>query len=203
VRSSTFITSAIVGLSLCVHALPAPAQAIASSPIQFGVDGGLTIPLGTFGDFANTGWNAGALMTVAVPLVPLSFRLDGQWHQIPGVVARASDGEPSQQTNVRLIVATANAVYSFPSVLPARFYLIGGAGVYFGRASTTNFPPAESSTSFGLNGGVGVKLHLTGISTFVEARYHYIFHASNLLNAECTGCPNALHIIPISVGIIF
>jgi hypothetical protein len=176
---------------------------VAVSPIHFGVIGGTTIPVGDFRNFANTGWNAGVLLTVSVPLVPISFRIDGQWQQLSGRVMHASDGEPDDQTNFRLIDGTANAVYTFGSVLPVKFYLIGGGGVYYGRARDDAFPHTESATKFGVNGGAGVKLQLIGFAAFVEARYHYIVHGEELLSHVGGSGSGGLSIVPISAGIVF
>ena len=76
------INAAVLGLILSAAAAPVSAQAIVSSPVRFGIMGGATFPLSDLSDFNKTGWNAGALVTIGVPLVPVSFRIDGQWQQL-------------------------------------------------------------------------------------------------------------------------
>ena len=77
----TAINAAVLGLILSAATAPISAQAIVSSPVRFGIMGGATIPLSDLKDEAKTGWNAGALISIGVPLVPVSFRVDGQWHR--------------------------------------------------------------------------------------------------------------------------
>jgi opacity protein-like surface antigen len=202
----TAINAAVLGLIISAAAAPVSAQAIVSSPVRFGIMGGATIPLSDLSDEAKTGWNAGALVTIGVPLVPVSFRIDGQWHQMKG---KSSSAIP---TDFRVIDGTANVVYTFGAALPTKFYLIGGAGVYNERAKSQDAicDPVTlecrvlkgSSTKFGLNAGVGFKFQLTGFATFIEARYHNVIHGSAIGDAD-TSNAKSLQFLPISVGITF
>jgi hypothetical protein len=193
----TLITAAALGLAFTTLAAPASAQAIVGSPVRFGIMGGATVPLSDFKDVAKTGWNAGALVTIGVPLVPVSFRIDGQWHQLDGKTPLA--GPP---TDFRIIDGTANVVYTFGAALPTKFYLIGGVGAYNERAKLRDTDTSASSTKFGLNAGLGFKFQLTGFATFVEARYHNIIHGSSIGDTS-DGSSKSLQLIPISVGITF
>jgi len=197
----TAINAAVLGLVLSAAAAPVSAQAIVSSPVRFGIMGGATAPLSDFSDAAKTGWNAGVLVNIGVPLVPVSFRIDGQWQQLKGKNFDAGKGTISHD-DFRIIDGTANVVYTFGAALPAKFYLIGGAGVYNLRVRNDDLDASASSTKFGLNGGVGFKFQLTGFSTFIEARYHNVIHGSAIGDV---GDENAksLQFVPISVGITF
>lgn len=190
----TSITAAALGLVLSAAA-PLRAQAIVSSPVRFGIMGGATLPLSDFKDTQKTGWNAGALVTIGVPLVPVSFRVDGQWHQLQ------HENVPAP-ADVRIIDGTANVVYTFGAALPTKFYLIGGLGVYNERAKDPASNLTVSATKFGLNGGVGFKFQLTGFATFIEARYHNVIHGTEIGDGS-TGNANSLQFIPITVGITF
>jgi hypothetical protein len=129
----TAISAAVLGLILSAAAAPVSAQAIVSSPVRFGIMGGATIPLSDLSDEAKTGWNAGALVTFGVPLVPVSFRIDGQWHQMNGKDVNTLGGS-SQFPDFRIIDGTANVVYTFGAAMPTKFYVIGGIGAYNERA---------------------------------------------------------------------
>jgi hypothetical protein len=197
------ISAAVLGLAFSAAIAPVSAQAIVSSPVRFGIMGGATIPVGningvSFSDVAKTGWNAGALVTIGVPLVPVSFRIDGQWHQLNGQTGNTPGGGT---TDFRIIDGTANVVYTFGAALPTKFYLIGGIGAYNERAHFREADANASSTKFGLNGGVGFKFQLTGFATFIEARYHNIIHGSEIGDTGQSG--SSLQMIPISVGITF
>jgi len=201
----TSITAAALGLVLSAATAPLHAQAIVSSPVRFGIMGGATFPLSDLKTDEKTGWNAGALVTIGVPLVPVSFRIDGQWHQMQGNtfdVFTPGGGTASTRTDIRIIDGTANVVYTFGAAMPTKFYLIGGLGVYNERAHEHFSDFTASSTKFGLNGGVGFKFQLTGFATFIEARYHNVIHGTAIGD---TGSSNAksLQMIPISVGITF
>ncbi|HMA04246.1 MAG: outer membrane protein [Gemmatimonas sp.] len=193
----TAINAAVLGLILSAAAAPVSAQAIVSSPVRFGIMGGATIPLSDLSDEAKTGWNAGALVTIGVPLVPVSFRIDGQWHQMNG-----KDVGGTQFPDFRIIDGTANVVYTFGAAMPTKFYVIGGVGAYNERARDPVADVSASSTKFGLNAGVGFKFQLTGFATFIEARYHNVIHGSVIGDASTTNA-KSLQFLPISVGITF
>lgn len=202
----TSITAAALGLVLSAAAAPLHAQAIVSSPVRFGIMGGATLPLSDFKNDVKTGWNAGALVTIGVPLVPVSFRVDGQWHQMQGKTFNGAEilngGSVSQRTDIRIIDGTANVVYTFGAALPTKFYLIGGLGVYNERAHEHFSDFTASSTKFGLNGGVGFKFQLTGFATFIEARYHNVIHGTAIGDVGSSNA-KSLQFIPITIGITF
>ena len=190
------ISAAILGLVLSATASSVSAQAIVSSPVRFGIMGGATFPLSDLKDFQKTGWNAGALVTIGVPLVPVSFRVDGQWQQMN---AKAGVDVPA---NLRIIDGTANVVYTFGAALPTKFYLIGGVGVYNERFKDPNSDVHADGTKFGLNGGVGFKFQLTGFATFIEARYHNVIHGTAVGSVDDSNA-KSLQFVPVSVGITF
>jgi opacity protein-like surface antigen len=190
------INAAVLGLILSAAAAPVSAQAIVSSPVRFGIMGGATIPLSDLSDFNKTGWNAGALVTIGVPLVPVSFRIDGQWQQLQHKSAVFAPAD------LRIIDGTANVVYTFGAALPTKFYLIGGAGVYNERFKDPDSDISASGTKFGLNAGAGFKFQLTGFATFIEARYHNVIHGSDVGDSS-SGNAKSLQFLPISVGITF
>jgi hypothetical protein len=73
-----------------------------------------------------------------------------------------------------------------------RPYIIGGGGIYNERCDQ-----CEAQTKFGINGGVGITVPLSGFSTMIEARYHLIFDSDSE-----AGTSNS-SFIPISVGLHF
>lgn len=202
----TAINAAILGLILSAAAAPLSAQAIVSSPVRFGIMGGATIPLSDLKNEAKTGWNAGALVSIGVPLVPVSFRIDGQWHQLKGkgfpCCQIVGAGGSSRYPDFRIIDGTADVVYTFGAALPTKFYVIGGVGAYNERVRDPDTDISASSTKFGLNAGVGFKFQLTGFATFIEARYHNVIHGSEIGDTN-SGDAKSLQFLPISVGITF
>lgn len=154
---TTLRTAAAALLLTAAAALPAHAQI--SSPIKFNVRAGAALPMGDFGDFVNTGFTVGGGLTLRAPLMPVALRVDGDYNRF------AFDTDLADE-DVAIWAITANAQLA-PALSP--IYFIGGAGMYSMSAL------GDSETDFGLNGGAGLRIPLTGFNTFVEARYHHVF----------------------------
>lgn len=213
--------SAVAAVMSITMSVPLSAQVALSRPVRFGVAGGATVPVSSTSDVSKTGWHAGAVMDVGVPLFPWGLRVDAMWNQL------GEKDTPFGTVKNRIIDGTLNATYSFGGLSVTKFYLIGGLGVYNMKTEVENAPvftldevsaqesqraspgiarqiappmaqigefgEAENTqTKFGLNAGAGLRFQLTGFSTFVEARWHTIFTEGK--NTQ---------VIPISVGITF
>ncbi|HEU4643665.1 MAG TPA: outer membrane beta-barrel protein [Gemmatimonadaceae bacterium] len=176
------------GALLVLGGAPLAAQAIVGSPIRFGITGGATFPVGNLSDVAKTGWNAGALLDIGLPLVPIGFRVDGTWQQLGNKTVAG------EEIKNRIIAGTVDATYTFGSMLPTKFYLIGGVGLYNLKTdvNTGVGSATDKETKFGVNAGAGLRFQLTGFSTFVEARWHDIFTKGS-----------STQMVPVSVGITF
>jgi hypothetical protein len=185
--------SLIATTSVLAVASTAAAQEL-GSPITFGVVAGVSVPLGDFSDFAETGWHAGALVQWDTPTYPLGIRLEGVYHAFgdKGAVQTLNQGQQTSGADPNIIVGTLNGVWMFPMTQPyaVRPYLIGGGGIYNKRCNG-----CDSQTKFGLNGGAGITVPLSGFSTIIEARFHIIFDSE-------AGSSNSTF-IPISVGLLF
>jgi len=193
---------------------PLSAQSIAGTPIRFGVMGGLTQPVTSLAGAANNDWNVGALVLFGAPESRLRFRLDGQWHQLAGkpnggLLICVSCGHTAWQRDYRVLDATANAVFSTPVSSSAKFYLIGGVGVYNARGTNSQFPtdqvgPQTSSvTEFGVNTGAGLSFRLGRHTGFAEARFHDLIGSSSFENNGLTSDkPDSFQFVPINVGFI-
>lgn len=188
--------AAVLGLTVLASGAIAAQEVVSRSPIQFGVMGGATIPTGDFDNVLKTGWNAGALLNFGFSNSPVALRVDGSWNQM-----NYKDFSP---VKLRLIDATADAVFSFNTKSPAQFYLIGGAGVYNFKSTghNDNFDfSSGSTTKFGINGGLGLKFTSGPVAPFIEARYHYVFSGESFNNGN-NNSPK-FQMIPISVGLTF
>ncbi len=181
------VWSVIAAVMSLAFAVPVSAQ-LASSPARFGLVGGGTFPVGNLSDFTSSGWHAGALVDLGLPLVPLGFRVEGTWHQL-GSKDTPNGISPSEKA--RVVAVTLNATYAFGPQPLIKPYIIGGVGGY-----NVKFEPSDadsfSETRFGINLGAGLRVQLTGFSTFAEIRWHDIF---------TTG--SSVQMLPISVGVTF
>lgn len=178
-RRSLFV-AAIAGIALV--SLPFEARAQMSTvvkPIQFGIAGGASIPMGDLSDVANTGFNGTVTVGLNPASFPLGIRFDGAYNQW---------GAKAISDNLHAWSVTGNVVYKMPGVVISP-YLIGGAGVYNLGSSGSG---SNSENDFGFNAGAGLSMGLSGFDTFLEARYN---HVSNDVGSTS--------FIPITFGIMF
>ena len=147
---------------------------------SFNIAAGATLPIGSTGDAVNTGYNVTAGLGIKPPIAPVGLRFEGMWNQM--------DFKTSGLGGLRLLSGTANLTVSGPA-LPMG-YLIGGVGMY--NVATPDISGSDSENKFGFNVGAGLNFPLTGISTYLEARFHVIS-----TSGEST------KFIPITFGIKF
>jgi len=214
-----FIASmTVIAAAAALCSAPVLAQEMISSPVRYGITGGATIPVGDYKDMSSAGWNAGALVELGFPIVPLSFRFDAAWHQLGDKHDDFGDTFKS-----RVISGDLNAVYTFAPANPTKFYLIGGLGLYNFRnqltapannpapnvlsagngvfeqvATATTETFSASSTKFGVNAGAGVRFQFNRFSMIVESRFHNIFGVHST-----SGSSGNIQMIPITVGVVF
>lgn len=191
-RRSWSVAVWLVGLVLAGGTSVARAQI--SSPLGFGVVGGITSPSGDLSDVTSSGWHAGAFLELKLPVVPIGFRLEGAWHQF------GSKGNNSDSP--RILAGTLDATYTLLPLPIIKPYLIGGVGEYNVRSLPDPQPLAGSTgfngsgditrSAFGINVGAGVRLQLPGFAAFVEARWHDI-HTSGTRS----------RMVPVSIGLRF
>ena len=179
-KRSAFAVAAIA-LALTASASAAQAQ----RPVSLGIAAGAAVPTGDLGDFTSMGYNLTGSIGYSLPAMPLSFRVDGMYNQLSGKEVQSVSGP-----DLRIMAVTANTAYTLPGVA-VRPYVIAGAG-YYSIGGEALGQSIDRENKRGVNGGAGFELPLTGISTFVEARYHSVFTEGERLN-----------MFPVSVGIRF
>ena len=167
-------------------AFSSSAQAQRRTAVGFAA--GATFPTGDLGDATSTGFHVlGTLAISGTASSPLGFRIDGMYNSLSG---------KSSGPDINVWTVNGNLVFAFPGGSMATPYIIGGAGWYNTKADEDG---AESTSNFGLNGGVGARFALSGFSTFAEVRFHNIFGDKN----EITDERPSLRIIPLTFGIMF
>lgn len=174
-----------------IAALAAPAALAAQSadkPVSFGVSGGLSLPMGDFGDARNTGYN----LTGHVYLKPASLTAV----RLRGDVGYDRWDVDGFDASTRSIALAANAVYDFPaqSTSIVRPYVLGGLGLFSLKTSATSSGITNRSgdTNLGLQVGGGLSFQLSGFSTFAEAKLVNVF-----TDGEST------RYIPVTFGVRF
>ena len=169
----------------------AAATSTAQAQVGFNVGGGLSMPLGDFGDQADMGFHGLVGVTFQPASLPVGVRVDGMYHMWGG----SEDAFGDLDVGTRAIVGTANAVYTFQTAETSTFhpYLIGGLGLYNTALTGDDVPDGfdDSSTDFGINAGAGFNFSAgESLGLFVEGRFHNVF-----TEGESTS------FIPISVGV--
>lgn len=152
-------------LLLCAAALLAVPAGAARAQAGFFVAGGPSIPLGDYGDFAQTGWMAFGGVHLGLPLVPVKFRAEGMYGQ------NAHEGPSTEKT--ALYGGMANVIFQVgPPLVPVKPYIIGGAG-YLNHHYSPGDAGGASTDEWKVvwGGGVGVSVSLLVVGAFVEARY--------------------------------
>lgn len=170
---------------LAVGALLAAPSSSRAQSTSILVSGGLSVPMSDLSDFSNSGYNVNVGLAFGAPLVPFGARIEGGFSSFD-----AKGGGSS----TRIASATANGVLSLGTG-GASPYLIGGVGIYNRRFSSDVLNASDSQTAAGVNVGGGIRFPLGGISTFLEARYHFMLGNSD----QATN----LQFIPISFGVQF
>ena len=141
----------------------------AQRAISLGVAGGVSEPQGDLRDGVSTGWHALGTLAWSPVMLPLGLRLDVAHNRFAfSDEAQASLGGEGDQSTTS---GTLNATYRLPMTdSPMSPYLISGLGAYHTECSLG--PGCDGTTRFGWNVGLGVKLYVMGVRSFLEARYH-------------------------------
>lgn len=213
------LTRLIAAAALFATPLTLSAQSDSTPAIGFGILGGATIPVGDYGDAAQTGFNVGAFVDFGRRLGPFGIRADVLYH---GFGDRDIINPSGSGTNIAfsnkysMVTGTLNLVFGLPlDVSVVRPYLTGGVGGYYIRNSprcTSNSTTCalvssslndDNTTKFGLNGGAGIEFGIGSIGAFLESRFHQVFQGSPDLG--CVGTANcnraALQMVPVNLGI--
>jgi hypothetical protein len=175
----TRVRLGILAIVLVVFATPGlGAQAQPTEGIRFGVGGGLTMPIGTYGDFDKAGWHALGVLQFPIGQAPLHGRVDAMYGQTSHDVGSGS---------TTLTGATGDILYHIGDrAASVRPYILGGLGFYnvdFGGAS-------ESKFAFGAGGGI--LFSIGTMHAFLEGRY---------MSVQTSG--SSLNFLPITLGLLF
>ena len=150
---------------VCV--LLAPSVLTAQRPVSIGLAGGASIPSGDLRDGVDVGWHGLATIAVSSLMQPLGLRIDVAYNRFAFRDAGPALADEYQSTGS----ATLNFIYRLPMTnSPLSPYLISGLGAY--RSDCSLETDCEATTRYGWNVGLGTKLFVLGLRSFLEARYH-------------------------------
>jgi opacity protein-like surface antigen len=171
----------IIAVAVMIGAAPA-VQAQTYNPFQIGGFGGVAFPTGDLGQISNTGYTIGVALGFRPYASPAGLRFDAAWNQF---------GIENGDGNINIPSFTGNVEYGLPLGMSFSPYLIGGAGLYHTSADVGGLS-STGSNDFGWNIGGGIRLPLSGFSTFIEARYNSV-----------NGDNGTLTYVPVTFGITF
>ncbi len=179
------IRAALAATTLIMAGALAPTHASAQAIAMLGLSAGAAVPMGKISDPYSTGFNAMASLGFGGgEEIPVSLRFEGAYTKFNGSTAIATP-----VTGVRIWSGNVSAIVSFPGGEILRPYVLTGGGVYNMKSLAAN---SNSSNDFGVHGGVGIGLDLSGFNTFAEARVNHIFTENG-----------ATRFAPIVFGILF
>ncbi|MGQ0714788.1 MAG: hypothetical protein ACT4PJ_13815 [Gemmatimonadaceae bacterium] len=154
-------------IAATVIAFLTPASLRAQRPVSLGLAGGVSIPSGELREGADVGWHALATIVVSSLMQPLGLRVDVAYNRFAFSDDAPALGDEYQATGS----ATLNFTYRLPMTnSPMSPYLISGLGAY--RTDCSLPTGCEASTRYGWNVGLGARLYLLGVRSFIEGRYH-------------------------------
>jgi len=167
---SRTIIAALVCTLAAIVATPRQARAQTSTAYTFGVSGGLAVPTGNLSDFTSSGYNIAVALGMHQALTPLSLKVEGSFTELPW-----NDNVFNDNTKHRIFGIALDGLFNVgtPSA-NGGLYLTGGAGFY-GTNDSDNFGDTNRDWNFGLNGGIGYYLPLSGFSVVFEGKYTHIF----------------------------
>jgi hypothetical protein len=150
---------------------------------RFGVNAGIALPMGDFGDAAGLGFHVGG--HVALPLQgALGLRFDADFGRYGGESGTGID-------NVTLLGGVANLVYRLQTQSELKPYILGGLG-YYNTKITANGGGSGDASDLAFNVGVGYDFKMGNSNLYTELRYLSI-----------QGDGGSLNTLPIVIGLRF
>ncbi|MBL0170858.1 MAG: hypothetical protein IPP90_09035 [Gemmatimonadaceae bacterium] len=182
-----------VAVLVFVCALPAALGAQVTRSVSVGASGGLSLPVSDLGETAQSGYSvAGHMFLKPAGRERLLFRGDVTYDRWS---AKPAPGNNVQDANFTGMGFVANAIASAGTAKSSRRpYLLAGAGFFrtnlAGKGSGAGF--TSESSDMGIQVGGGMTFALSGMSTFLEAKYVNVFRS-----------PTSWTYVPITFGVRF
>ena len=178
-------------LGMVTLASVATVHAQGAGRASFHVAGGITLPMGDFGDVAKTGWQALGGVSFGLGGLPFAVRVDGIFGQnsidVSDVDAKVQmfGGFAGAQFNLGGAAAT--------SIKP---YILAQIGMVNSKCSGDDCLSDESNSDFAFAGGGGIGFGLGSMSAFVEGTFTSVmsdpnssnFVTARLASVSAAGC---------------
>lgn len=144
----------------------ATAQAQAPGRASFHLAGGITLPMGDFGDAFGTGFQALGGVSFGLGGLPFAIRVDGFYGQNSG-----DEDVTGPDVKVKMFGGMAGGQFNFGSdASPVKPYILAQIGMVNSKVDVPNLD-LSAETDFAFGGGGGIGFGLGSIAAFVEALY--------------------------------
>lgn len=172
----------LVAATLLVAAAATVAEAQMQSASRFGINAGISNPMGDFGENADLGFTVGGHFSTGLgEKLMLRINVDLSRYGLPSGV----DG------SWMLIGGMANIVFPITTESEFKPYLLGGVGMTNAKIDVTGSFD-DSSTELAFNGGVGFNFNMGSKAWYTEIKF-----------VSVQGDGGSLDFLPIVLGIKF
>jgi hypothetical protein len=159
------VKSAVV-LGVVSLASFATLNAQAPGRASFHLAGGLTLPMGDFGDSFGTGWQGLGGVTFGLGGLPFGIRVDGFYGQNSG-----DEDVTGPDVKVKMFGGMAGGQFNLGSAAsPVKPYILAQVGMVNSKVDVPNFD-IDAETDFAFGGGAGVTFGLGSMAAFVEGQF--------------------------------
>lgn len=157
-------SAAVLGIVSLVAAGAANAQGAGRA--SFHVAGGVTLPMGDFGDSFGTGWQGLGGVTFGLGNLPFMLRVDGFYGQNNG-----DEDVVGPDVKVKMFGGMAGAQFGFGNAAsPVKPYILGQVGMVNSKVDVPNLD-LDGNTDFAFGAGGGVGFGLGSLAAFVEGQF--------------------------------
>ena len=167
--------------------------------VSFGIGGGVSVPVNDAEKAFQNGFNGQGFVRVGLGALPIALRADFTYQNFDLKSVQYNGPTPGSPTagTGSVMSGLANAQLLLMSG-PIRPYLIAGLGAYNVKTELDGAPDvSQSDTKFGVNGGGGVQIDLSGFSVYAEARLDNVFTERGLIDSD------QIQVVPVTFGIVF
>ena len=211
-RGSVFF----VALAIATAAGAAPAEAQmrmgqqgSGRPVSFAFGGGASVPIGSYKDALQAGWNGQGSLIFNFAGLPLALRADLNYNKFtfkenlpftPG----GPTGPITTTDDITQQIVGGLANITIPiNVGPISPYVTAGLAGFNIKTTLSNAVSGvedESDMKFAVNGGAGLSMRLLGASAFIEAKINNVYTDKKFIsNKEL----KALQFVPVTFGFVF
>jgi opacity protein-like surface antigen len=167
-------------------------------PVEIGIGGGASVPVGDAKDAFKSGWHASGIIRLNLPMMPFGLQGNFSYNRF-----KLDEQNVGFAGSGRILSGIADARFKLPIPGPIQPYLLAGVGTYNIKADPdqSGAPAAGSTTKFGINGGGGVGISFPGlpVHAFVEGKVENIYTDQGLNTAVTQDFKT--QIIPVTFGI--